>query len=276
MLKSRHIRHGAKRTALLAAALFVLVLVPSFARAEDATVTIMAPVRMFQEYRVSASGLQSTFDYEIVPLETGAPLPVDKSGKSIGTISLTRDEELGIKFPVDVSRSDSADSFIYHYTLKPAKEKLEDGLYYVDILSTSLSAGINVYYLELHVQLSSGDAAAARVTPTVHVETWDGPKVADPGWRVGYKDSGTSAESRKPGNEGDNGSSNPVGTTATTATAATTATTTGANASARLSSLAGTGDTRDMLPVVLCVADVGALLLSVVCWRRGRAGEQDA
>lgn len=272
MLRGRRIRHGAKWAALLVAGLLVLLLVPGFARAQDATTTVMASVRMFQEYKVPVSGLQNTFDYKIVPLEAGAPLPVDESGKSISKISLKRDEELIIEFPVGVWRSDSADSFVYHYTLMPAKEELEDGLYYVDILNTALAAGTNVYYLELHVQLSSGEDMAARVTPTVHVEAWDGPKVADPGWRVGYKNSDTLGDSAKHGDTGNAGSSNPNGVAATTAT---TAITTGTNAPAR-SSLAGTGDVRGILPVAPCVAGAAALLLSAVCQQRGEVGEQDA
>lgn len=194
-------------------ALLLLACTCCIAWAADATATIVAPVRVFQEYRVSASGLQSTFDYRIVPLETGAPLPVDESGESFDTFSLKRDQELMLEFPVEVSYSESAASFVYHYMLKPANEKLADGLYYVDLQSTSLEAGVNVYYLELHVQLSSTDAASATVTPTVHVEGWDGPKVTDPGWRVSYKKPSESEESGGSGQTGGSGQSSTTGGT---------------------------------------------------------------
>lgn len=241
--------------------LLLLACITGIARAADATATVVAHVRVFQEYRVSASGLQSTFDYAIVPLETGAPLPVDESGKSFDTISLKRDQELMMEFPVEVSYSESADTYVYHYTLKPVKEELADGLYYVDQQSTSLEAGIDVYYLELHVQLSSVDASLASVTPTVHVEGWDGPKVTDPGWRVGYKES----SERKDPDE-----SEQRDTSEKTSAGTTTGTTTGGTA---LSTK--TGD-RTAWGLFVAYAACGTGLIVLALLRRRMAGESNA
>lgn len=154
--------------------------------AEDQA-TIPAKVGMFQEYRVTTSGLQNTFEYLIVPEEEGAPLPLDADGKAITSFTLTRDQQLWMEFPVPVAISPTAERITYHYVLKPAKTTLPDGLYYVDVLSPNLVPGINVYYLDIDVVLSSVDATLALVVPTVHVESWDGPKVTDPGWRIAYK-----------------------------------------------------------------------------------------
>ena len=164
-----------------------LVCAPGPAWAADDTATITAKVRVFQEYRVSVSGLENKFTYLIVPNEDDAPLPIDESGEAFDSFTLTRDEDDWLVFAVPVTVSPSAKAYSYHYTLKPATYELEDGLHYVDVQSTSLDVGVNVYYLELHVQPSSEDAASAIVTPLVHVDGWDGPKVSDPGWRVGYK-----------------------------------------------------------------------------------------
>ena len=107
-------------------------------------------------------------------------------GTPFDSFKLTRDEDVWLEFPVKVELDPSATPFVYHYMIRPAQKELTEGLYYVDVLSTSLSAGINEYALELHVQPSSVDAAHSVVVPTVHVQEFDGSKVADPGWRVSY------------------------------------------------------------------------------------------
>lgn len=247
-------------------ALLLLACACGMAWAADATAIKYAKVPVFQEYRVSASGLQSTFDYTIVPLETCAPLPVDESGESFDTFSLKRDEKLTLEFPVEVSYSESADSYVYHYTLKPASEKLAGGLYYVDVQSTSLEAGANVYYLELHVQLASTDAASAVVTPTVHVEEWDGPKVTDPGWRVSYKKPSEPEQPSTPTKP----TTTQAGTTTGTGTTSTTSTTpTGTQR------LTQSGD-RTAWGVAATYALCGVLLITLSMARRLRAGDGNA
>lgn len=181
---TKRLLHSVRVWVALVALLLAGAWVPGVARAAEATVD--APVRMFQEYHVSVSGLQSSFEYEIVPLEADAPLPLDKSGQQVRSFTLTRSQELWLTFPVVVQTGSS--TYSYHYRLRPAATELSDGLYYVDILSTSLAAGINEYYLEIFVQEDGQDPASAQVVPLVHVEGLDGPKVSDPGWRVGYKE----------------------------------------------------------------------------------------
>lgn len=263
---SRGTRHIVWRATLLAAVLLLLACVPTMVRAAEGTTTVLAPVRIFQEYRVSASGLQSTFDYKIVPLETGAPMPADDSGNVIDTISLTRDQELVLQFPVDVQQSDSAAHSVFHYTLEPAQKELADGLHYVDILSTNLAKGVNVYYLELHVQLSSADAESALVVPTVHVEGWDGPKVTDPGWRIGY----TKPEEKPDDSDDDDDDKDSGSTPRRVATSSSTGTTTGST------SLAGTGDVPNEGMLVACSAAGLALLIAGALWRRAEAGDGNA
>lgn len=263
---SRRTRHSVWRaTLLLAVVLLALACVPMTARAADDTVTIMAPVRLFQEYRVSASGLQSTFDYKIVPLETGAPMSADESGNTIDTVSLTRDQEVTLEFPIEVHMSPSADYYVYRYTLEPAQQKLSDGLHYVDILSTSLAKGINVYYLEIHVQLSSTDAESALVVPTVHVEGWDGPKVTDPGWRVGYTEPEPEPDD-KPDNKDDDSDTTPSKTTPSSSSSGT----------ASKSSLVGTGDMLTTGMMAACSACGALLLLFGAIHRRSKVGDGNA
>lgn len=185
---NRRLRHRVERaTLLLVALLLLLVCMPCLARATQMTTTVTVQVRMFQEYKVSVSGLQNTFEYVIEPIEEDAPLPVDADGKNFDKFKLTRDEDLRLEFPVQVTVDPAAKPYVYHYIVKPVQKELSDGLYYVNVLSTSLEAGVNEYLLEIHVQPSSVDAEASIVVPTVHVEEWDGPKVTDPGWRIGYK-----------------------------------------------------------------------------------------
>lgn len=183
---------------LLMAALLALVCVPMRATAAESTATLVARVQVFQEYKVPMSGLQNSFEYVVAPVEGDAPLPVDADGKAFDRFVLRREDSLWLEFPVRVSVDDSAAPYAYHYVLSPAQRVLEDGLHYVDALSTSLAEGANEYLLELYVQPSNDDAAASRVTPLVHVDAWDGPKVADPGWRVGY----TAPVDEEPGGPG--------------------------------------------------------------------------
>lgn len=237
---------------LLASCACTLLLSPRTALAKDVTAT--GQIRFFQEYHVTVSGLQNTFDYEIVPSEENAPMPIDDAGAVISQFSLKRNQEIWLAFHVDVDVSPSAQQLVYHYKLQPKKTKLSGGLYYVDILSKNLVAGVNVYYLELYIQLSSTDASAAIITPIVHVDGWDGPKVTDPGWRIDYDE--------KASNKTDN-----TGTTKKSSTS-------GSNSSR--SSLSKTGDTYDATLVMSCVAYGLALLLVGVLLRRRRAGECDA
>ena len=260
MTRSRYILRGARMAALLCAALLcALSCVPGRALAQESAAIVTAHVRMFQEYRVPASGYESTFDYEIVPLETGAPLPVDESGKSFNTFTLTRDQEMNVEFPVEVKVSESASSYVYHYTLRPVQQQLSDGLYYVDLLSTNLAAGVNVYYLELHVQLASTEAAAASVIPTVHVKGWDGPKVTDPGWRIDYRSQGNK-DGAVPSGSSTRQDAGAVSTNVINKSG---------------SSLAGTGDNLTVGMMVV-YAVCGIALLVFALFRRARAGDGNA
>jgi len=318
----RRLQHETRKVVLLLAAVLLafvcvpLVCAPNPAWAANDTATITAKVRVFQEYRVSVSGLENEFTYQIVPREDDAPLPVDESGKAFNSFTLTRTDERWLEFAVPVAMDPSASAYAYHYTLKPAKTKLADGLYYVDVLSTSLDAGVNVYYLELYVQPSSKDAALAVVTPLVHVNGWDGPKTTDPGWRVGYKapappgssssssSTGTidhnppdpnspgpsspiseptygSSESSHVGSDDDssNNSSNNSSNDPATSSATKSATASSSatkSASTSSSTLAKTGDSLVPWSVAACIACAAALLLALACLHRRRAGEDDA
>ena len=174
-------------TLLLVALLLSLVCMPRFARADQATTTTTVKVRMFQEYKVDVSGLQNTFEYVIEPSEEGAPLPVDADGNTFDKFTLKRDAELWLEFPVRVAVDPEAKTYVYHYMIRPVQKELSDGLYYVNVLSNSLEAGVNEYLLEIHVYPSITETVDPIVVPTVHVEGWDGPKVTDPGWRISYK-----------------------------------------------------------------------------------------
>lgn len=213
--------------------------------AEDLA-TIPAKVRVFQEYKVSTSGLKNSFEYLIVPQEEGSPLPLDADGNAMRSFTLTRDEELWLTFPMPVEISPSAEHITYHYVLKPAQTTLPDGLYYVDVLSPNLVAGTNVYYLNIDVVLSSVDAQHALVVPTVHVEDLDGPKVTDPGWRIAYKQTGGGATPKT------------------------------ASGKSSGSSLSKTGDLYDAMLARELAAYGTALLLLGLIWRRQRRGEGHA
>ena len=238
-----------------------LVCTPHPAWAANDTATITAKVRVFQEYRVSVSGLENKFTYLIVPNEADAPLPLDESGKAFDSFTLTQDEDTWLEFAVPVAVSPSAKAYAYHYTLKPATDELEDGLHYVDVQSTSLDAGVNVYYLELYVQPSSKDAAAATVTPLVHVDGWDGPKVSDPGWRVGYK-----APEEKPSESSKSNSASNTSDSSSTATKHSTSS----------PALAKTGDALTPWLATACIACVAAFLIVYTCLFRRKTGEDDA
>lgn len=211
---------------------------------------VKGQIRFFQEYRVNVSGLQNTFDYEIVPTEVDAPAFVDGSGAVVKEFSLKRDQELWFTIPVNAQVSPSAEQLVYHYKLQPKKTKLSGGLYYVDLLSTNLKAGVNVYYMELYVQLPNSADGTAIVTPVVHVEGWDGPKVTDPGWRVAYKKQ--AAEKSKNSSSSDK------------------------SKNSSRSSLSKTGDPYDAALVMSCAAYGTALVLAGVLLRRRRAGECNA
>ena len=195
-------------------------------------------------FHLPVSGLENAFTYLIVPNEDDAPLPLDESGKAFDSFTLSRNEDTWLEFAVPVAVSPSAKAYAYHYTLKPMANELEDGLHYVDVQSTSLDAGVNVYYLELYVQPSSKDAAAATVTPLVHVDGWDGPKVSDPGWRIENSSNSGSAAAE--------------------------------TSAAPSSTLSKTGDALTPWLATACVACAAAFLLACACLLRRKAGEGDA
>lgn len=222
--------------------------------AKDVTAT--GRVRVFQEYMVQASGLQNSFDYEIVPSEADAPVARVASGAAVTEFSLRRDQELWLEFDEKAKVSPLANQLVYHYILQPKETTLSDGLYYVDFQSENLVAGVNVYYLELYVQCSSVSADGMVVTPIVHVDGWDGPKVTDPGWRIAYDENAAEPvnpvepenpdNSKKPGESGGGGP------------------------------LSKTGEAHDARLVLGCVVYGLALLLAGLSLRHRRAGECDA
>ncbi|MBO7673893.1 MAG: hypothetical protein J6S63_02645 [Atopobiaceae bacterium] len=278
---------------LLVAVVFALAYAPRAARAAQTSVAIDAKVRFFQEYKVPASGLQSSFDYVIEPAESDAPMPVDKDGAPIDRFTLTREEELWLEFPVKATVDLSATPYSYRYMIRPAKTKLSDGLYYVDVLSTSLEAGVNEYALQIFVQPSSVDAADTLVVPIVYNDGFEGPKVADPGWRVAYAEPEKKPEKEPEKEPEGEPEKKPEGTADDTPRAGTgnnvTGQTTGSSSSisGRASSggtvastsngpLTTTGDALVTSPVVAGVACVGALSLVGASLLRKRAGDDDA
>ena len=92
------------------------------------------------------------------------------------------------------------------------------------------------------------------ITPIVHVNGWDGPKVTDPGWRIAY-DEKSAEESKKSTNSN------------TTKKSGTTTSKT---------SLSKTNDPYDVTLVLSCVAYGSVLLLAGLLLRHRRAGECDA
>ena len=280
-------------TLLLVALLLSLVCVPRFARADQATTTINVKVRMFQEYKVDVSGLQNTFEYVIEPSEEGAPLPVDADGKAFDKFTLTCDEDLWLEFPVRVAVDPEAKTYVYHYRVRPAQKELSDGLYYVNVLSNSLEAGVNEYLLEIHVYPSITETVNPIVVPTVHVEGWDGPKVTDPGWRIGYKapdekqddnqsekqddkqdGSQTGNQSGKQDNKSDASSANKQTTSSSSSTASNPATAQRTTSSTTF--LATTGDPLPAGCALASAAIVGALLIGRGSLRLRKAGDHHA
>jgi hypothetical protein len=250
---------------LLVVVLLAPTCLPCLARASQTTATITTKVRVFQEYKVSVSGLQNAFQYIIEPSEADAPMPVDANGKSFDRFTLTREDGLWLEFPVQVTVDPSAKAYVYHYIIRPVQKNLSDGLYYVDVQSSSLEAGVNEYLLEVHVRPSSVDAAVYIVVPTVHVEQWDGPKVADPGWRIGYK-----APDEKPDDtpEEEQDPSSPSRPKP--------ASTPASRTSASNAPLATTGDLLAAGWVAAYASFVGVLLIGWAILRRRKAGDCDA
>lgn len=158
----------------------LMCLVCREALAEEATYSTR--VKVFQKYAVDVSGLTNTFEYLVTPKEAEYPLPVDESGNPVSSFELRRDEERWLEFSGTVDRD--ATPVTYRYTLEPKTPTLTDGLFYVDVLSANLEAGVNTYYLEVYVATDGDDLVAV---PLVHIEGWDGPKISDPGWRIDYK-----------------------------------------------------------------------------------------
>lgn len=269
--------------ALLLLAWVAVTPLPSRALADPTAVS--ARVQFFQEYRVQVSGLQNTFEYLVVPQEDDAPQPRDESGAPVERFSLTRDGDLWLTFDVEARSDESAPRLVYHYEFRPAETTLPDGLYYVDLQSTDLHAGINIYYMELQVQLPNSDDGQVIVTPLVHVEGWDGPKVSDPGWRVAYQKPGDNPDDNKPEDDSNNmkdgssssttsastspSSSSPSSSPSASSTTGTTSTT------ESKTTLASTGDTsNDLLPASLAVGSL-VLAVGVVLYGR-REGEPHA
>ena len=280
-------------TLLLVALLLSLVCIPRFARADQATTTTTVKVRMFQEYKVDVSGLQNAFEYVIEPSEEGAPLPVGADGKAFDKFTLTRDEDLWLEFPVRVAVDPEAKTYVYHYRVRPAQKELSDGLYYVNVLSNSLEAGVNEYLLEIHVYPSITETVNPIVVPTVHVEGWDGPKVTDPGWRISYKapdekkddkqdenqsgkqdGSQTGNQSGKQDNKSDASSANKQTTSSSSSTASNPAT--AQRTTSSTTSLATTGDPLPAGCALAGAAIVGALLIGWGSLRLRKAGDHHA
>ena len=279
---SRRLRHSVGRaTLLLVALLLSLVCMPRFARADQATTTTTVKVRMFQEYKVDVSGLQNTFEYVIEPSEEGAPLPVDADGKTFDKFTLTRDADLWLEFPVRVAVDPEAKTYVYHYMVRPAQKELSDGLYYVNVLSNSLEAGVNEYLLEIHVYPSITETVDPIVVPTVHVEGWDGPKVTDPGWRIGYMapdekkdDKQDENQSGKQDNKSDASSANKQTTSSSSSTASNPAT--AQRTTSSTTSLATTGDSLSAGCALAGAAVAGALLIGWGVLRLRKAGDHHA
>ena len=279
---NRRLRHSVgMATLLLVALLLSLVCIPRFARADQATTTTTVKVRMFQEYKVDVSGLQNTFEYVIEPSEEGAPLPVDADGRAFDKFTLTRDEDLWLEFPVRVAVDPEAKTYVYHYMVRPVQKNLSDGLYYVNVLSNSLEAGVNEYLLEIHVYPSITEAVDPIVVPTVHVEGWDGPKVTDPGWRIGYKapdekkdDKQDENQSGKQDNKSDASSVNKQTTSSSSSTASNPAT--AQRTTSSTTSLATTGDPLPAGCALAGAAVAGALLIGWGVLRLRKAGDHHA
>lgn len=280
-------------TALLfAAVVFALAYAPHMAGAAQTSAVIDARIRFFQEYKVSASGLQSSFEYAIEPVESDAPMPVDADGEAFDRFTLTREQDLWLEFPVEVTVDPSATPYSYHYMIKPTQTELSDGLYYVDVLSTDLAAGVNEYALQIFVQPSSVDAANTLVVPIIYNDGFEGSKVADPGWRVAYTEPEEKPEEEqeekpeekpveKPEGSTDGprtGSDNKVTgqTTGTTSSTSAGLSSGGTVTSTSSGPLTVTGDMLVAGSVAAGVACAGALSLAGACLLRKRAGDDGA
>ena len=264
-------------TLLLVALLLSLVCIPRFARADQTTTTTTVKVRMFQEYKVDVSGLQNTFEYVIEPSEEGAPLPVDADGKTFNKFTLKRDAELWLEFPVRVAVDPEAKTYVYHYRVRPAQKELSDGLYYVNVLSSSLEAGVNEYLLEIHVYPSITETVDPIVVPTVHVEGWDGPKVSDPGWRIGYKAPDEKQDEKRSEKQDGKSDASPANKQATSSPSSTTSNpTTAQRTTSSTTSLATTGDSLPARCALASAAIVGALLIGWGLLRLRKAGDHHA
>ena len=277
---NRRLRHGVGMvTLLLVALLLSLVCVPRFARADQATTTTTVKVHMFQEYKVDVSGLQNTFEYVIEPSEEGAPLPVNTDGKTFDKFTLKRDADLWLQFPVRVAVDPEAKTYVYHYMVRPVQKKLSDGLYYVDVLSNSLEAGVNEYLLEIHVYPSITDTVDPIVVPTVHVEGWDGPKVTDPGWRISYKAPDEKQDEKQDDNQSGKQDSKSYASPAnkqTTSSSTASSPATAQRTTSSTSSLATTGDSLPAGYVLAGAAVAGALLIGWGALRLRKAGDHHA
>jgi hypothetical protein len=264
-------------TLLLVALLLSLVCVPRFARADQATTTTTVKVRMFQEYKVDVSGLQNTFEYVIEPSEEGAPLPVDTGGKTFDKFTLKRDADLWLQFPVRVAVDPEAKTYVYHYMVRPVQKKLSDGLYYVDVLSNSLEAGVNEYLLEIHVYPSITDTVDPIVVPTVHVEGWDGPKVTDPGWRISYKAPDEKQDDKQSEKQDDKSDASPANKQATSSSSSTTSNPiTAQRTTSSTTSLATTGDPLPAGCALASAVVAGALLIGWGLLHLRKAGDHHA
>lgn len=262
---------------LLVALVFALAYVPHVAGAAQTSAVIDARVRFFQEYKVPVSGLQSSFEYVIEPAESDAPMPVDEDGAPINSFTLTREEDLWLEFPVEVTVDSSATPYSYHYMLRPTQTELSDGLYYVDVFNTNLEAGVNEYALQIFVQPSSVDAADTLVVPIIYNDRFEGSKVADPGWRVAYvepekKPEGTADDTPRAGT-GNNVTGQTTGSSSSISGRASSG---GTVASTSDGPLTVTGDTLMAGSLVAGVACAGTLSLVGASLLRKKAGDDGA
>ncbi len=254
---SRCTHYGARRAVLLLAAVFVvLVYLPRVSWADQSMSIITAKLLVFQEYKVPLSGLQSTFEYVIEPVEEDAPMPVNADGEPFDSFKLTRDEDVWLEFPVKVELDPSATPFVYHYMIRPAQKELAEG-----------------------VQPSSVDAAHSVVVPMVHVQEFDGPKVADPGWRVSYAEPEKEPE-KQPGDdqtkdEGSQSNGSAIGSSKQPSQINPASTGVATSVPSR-ASLATTGDALGPQFVLAIIGCVGLSSLAFAAFLRRRVGDGDA
>ena len=161
------------------------------------------------------------------------------------------------------------------------QKELSDGLYYVNVLSNSLEAGVNEYLLEIHVYPSITETVDPIVVPTVHVKGWDGPKVSGPGWRIGYKAPDDKQDEKQDDNQdekqddkSDASTENKQATSSSSSTASNP--TTIQRTSSSTTSLATTGDPLPAGCALASAAVVGALLIGWGLLRLRKAGDHHA